>query len=318
MKAAVRSRYGPPDVLSVRDIEKPVPKDGEILIRVHAASVNRSDYHVLTGVPWPMRCFTGLFRPTLASTGTDFAGHIESTGSKVRRFKPGENVMGFGGVFGVGSHAQYLAFDESRGVVSMPDNVTYVQAAACLEGAYYAATGLTQINPRAGQKALVYGATGAIGSAYVQLLRCWGLCVTAVCAGEHRELMISLGADKVVDYKTEDFTRDTERYDFIFDAVDKTTYGACRKLMQNDGVYTSSGGFENLFLALITRLHGRKRVIFLGPKDIPGNLSLIKDLVEKGRFKPVIDRQYPIEKISEAFEYVATGQKIGNVIVTMD
>ena len=136
MKAAVRSRYGPPNVLSVRDVEKPVPKDGEVLIRVHAASVNRSDYHVLTGVPWPMRCFTGLFRPTLASTGTDFAGHIESTGSKVRRFKPGENVMGFGGVFGVGSHAQYLAFDERRGVVSMPDNVTYVQAAACLEGAY--------------------------------------------------------------------------------------------------------------------------------------------------------------------------------------
>ena len=127
MKAAVRSRYSPPDVLSVRDIEKPVPKDGEVLIRVHAASVNRSDYHVLTGVPWPMRCFTGLFRPTLASTGSDFAGHIESTGSKVRRFEPGENVMGFGGVFGVGSHAQYLAFDESRGVVSMPDNVTYVQ-----------------------------------------------------------------------------------------------------------------------------------------------------------------------------------------------
>ena len=318
MKAAVRSRYGPPDVLSVRDIEKPVPKDREVLIRVHAASVNRSDYHVLTGVPWPMRCFTGLFRPTLASTGTDFAGQIESTGSKVRRFKPGENVMGFGGVFGVGSHAQYLAFDESRGVVSMPNNVTYVQAAACLEGAYYAATGLTQISPRAGQKALVYGATGAIGSAYVQLLKCRGLYVTAVCAGEHRELMMSLGADKVVDYKTEDFTRDTERYDFIFDAVDKTSYGACRKLMQNDGVYTSSGGFENLILALITLLHGRKRVLFLGPKDIPGNLSLIKDLVEKGRFKPVIDRQYSIEKISEAFVYVATGQKIGNVIVTMD
>jgi NADPH:quinone reductase-like Zn-dependent oxidoreductase len=318
MKAAVRSRYGPPDVLSIQEIEKPVPKDGEVLIKVHAATVNRSDYHVLTGVPWGMRCFTGLSRPRLASTGTDFAGQIESIGAKVRQFKPGENVMGFGGVFGVGSHAQYLAFDESRGIVSMPGNITYVQAAACLEGAYYAATGLTQINPRAGQKALVYGATGAIGSAYVQLLKYWGLSVTAVCAGEHRDLVTSLGADRVVDYKTEDFTRDTERYDFVVDAVDKTSYAACRKLMQNDGVFTSSGGFENLFLALVTQVLGRKRVLFLAPKDIPGNLKLIRDLVENGRFKPVIDRQYPIEKISEAFAYVATGQKIGNVIVTMD
>lgn len=318
MKAVVRSRYGPPDVLSVQDIRRPVPKDDEVLIRVHAASVNRSDYHVLTGLPWPMRCFTGLFRPTLASTGTDFAGQIESTGSKVRRFKPGDKVMGFGGVFGIGSHAQYLVFDESRGIVPMPGNVSYVQAAACLEGAYYAATGLTQANPRAGQKALVYGATGAIGSAYVQLLKYWGLYVTAVCAGEHRALVTSLGADKVVDYRTQDFTRDTERYDFIVDAVDKTSYAVCRTLMHDDGVYTSSGGFENLFLALITRVVGRKRVLFLGPKDIPGNLCLIKDLVENGRFKPVIDRQYPIERISEAFAYVATGQKIGNVIVTMD
>ena len=318
MKAVVRSRYGPPDVLRIDDVQKPVPKDDEVLIRVSAASVNRTDCHVLTGSPWPMRCFTGLFRPSLPSTGSDFAGRIETIGSKVRRFKPGENVMGFGGVFGIGSHAQYLAFPESRGIVPMPNNVTYVQAAACLEGAYYAATGVTQIKPRAGQKALVYGATGAIGSAYVQLLKCQGLYVTAVCAGEHRGLVMSLGADKVIDYKTQDFTRDPDRYDFVVDAVDKTSYAACRKLMQTDGVFTSSGGFENLFLALITRLTGRKRVLFLGPKDIPGNLTMIRDLVGQGRFRPIIDRQYPIEKIQEAFAYVATGQKIGNVIVTMD
>jgi NADPH:quinone reductase-like Zn-dependent oxidoreductase len=318
VKAAVRSRYGPPEVLTVKDVPTPVPDDDEVLIRVHAASVNRSDYHVLTGSPWPMRCFTGLIRPTLASTGTDFAGRIESTGSKVRKFKPGENVMGFGGVFGIGSHAQYLALSECRGIVPMPANITYVQAAACLEGAYYAATALTQVKPRAGQKALVYGATGAIGSAYVQLLKCWGLYVTAVCAGQHRQLVMSLGADKVVDYTTQDFTRDTERYDLVVDAVAKTSYAACRKLMQNHGVYTSSGGLENLFLAVATRLVGRKRVLFIGPKDIGGNLMLVKDLVEQGRFKPVVDRQYPIEKISEAFAYVGTGQKIGNVIVTMD
>jgi NADPH:quinone reductase-like Zn-dependent oxidoreductase len=318
MKAAVRSRYGPPDILSVQEIEKPAPKDHEVLIRVHAASVNRSDCHILTGSPWPMRCFTGLFRPAVLVTGTDFAGRIESIGSNVQRFQPGEQVMGFGGVFGMGSHAEYLAFPETRGIVSMPANVTYVQAAACLEGAYYAANVMTQVSLRAGQKALVYGATGAIGSAYVQLLKWRGLYVTAVCAGEHRDLVKSLGADKVVDYKTEDFTRDAERYDFVVDAVDKTSYAACRKVMQDDGLYTSSGGFENLFLALITPLVGRKRVLFPGPKDIPGNLTLIKELVEKGCFRPVVDRQYSIEKISEAFSYVATGQKIGNVIVTMD
>ena len=317
MKAAVRSQYGPPEVLSVQDIATPVPKDDEVLIRVHAASVNRSDYHILTGSPWAMRCFTGLFRPPPV-TGTDFAGRIESIGSKVQRFEPGENVMGFGGVFGTGSHAQYLAFPENRGIVPMPGNISYVQAAACLDGAYYAATGVTQLNPCAGQRALVYGATGAIGSAYVQLLKHRGLSVTAVCPGEHRELMMSLGADKVVDFKTQDFRQDTERYDFVFDAVDKASFAVCSPLMRDDGVYTSSGGFENLFLAIVTPLFGRKRVRFLGPQDIPGNLTVIKDLLERGRFKPVIDRQYPIEQISEAFAYVATGQKIGNVIVTMD
>jgi NADPH:quinone reductase-like Zn-dependent oxidoreductase len=316
MKAAVRSRYGPPNVLRVAEIDKPAPKADEVLIRVYAASVNRTDCHILTGSPWPMRCFTGVLRPPPV-TGTDFAGRIESVGANVQRFAAGESVMGFGGVFGTGSHAQYLAFPERRGIVPMPSNITYVEAAACLEGAYYAATGLTQVGPRAGQKALVYGATGAIGSAYVQLLKCWGLYVTAVCRGEHRDLVTSWGADKVVDYTTEDFTRDTERYDFIVDAVGKTSYSACRKIMQNDGVYTSSGGVENLLLALATRVTGRKRVLFLGPTDIPGNLMLIKRLVEEGRFRPVIDRQYAIEQIAEAFAYVATGEKIGNVIVTI-
>jgi NADPH:quinone reductase-like Zn-dependent oxidoreductase len=139
-----------------------------------------------------------------------------------------------------------------------------------------------------------------------------------VCGGEHRDLVMSLGADKVIDYKTEDFTRDPERYDFVVDAVAKAGYAACRKVMQNNGVYTSSGGVENLFLALITGIHGRRRVLFPRPKDIPGNLATIKELVERGRFKPVIDRQYPLDRIAEAFAYVARGEKIGNVIVTMD
>ncbi len=318
MKAAVRSKYGSSEVLSIKEINKPAPKGNEVLIRVYAASVNRTDNHVLTGRPFIMRLFTGLFKPKLAVTGSDFAGQIEATGSAVKSFKAGDKVMGFGGVFGIGSHAQYITFPETKRIVLMPGNITYEQAAACLEGTYYAAFGITYIKPVAGQKALVYGATGAIGSAYVQFLKYYGVYVTAVCAGENSELVRSCGADKIIDYKTEDFTKDEERYDYVFDAVGKSSFVKCKPLLKKNGIFTSSGGFENLFWALITKLSGGKKVLFVPPKDINSTLGFIKDLVEKGSFKPVIDRKYPIDKIAEAFKFVATGQKIGNVIITMD
>ena len=316
MKAAVRSKYGSSEVLSIREIDKPTPKNNEVLIRVYAASVNRSDDHVLTGKPFIMRLFTGLFKPKLAITGSDFAGQIEATGPTVKSFKVGDKVMGFGGGFGIGSHAQYLTFAETKRIVLMPDNINYEQAAACLEGTYYAAIGINQLKPSAGQKALVYGATGAIGSAYVQFLKYYDVYVTAVCAGENSELVRSWGADKIIDYKTEDFTKDEEQYDFVIDAVGKSSFAKCRHLLKKNGVYAPSGGFENLFLVLLSPLLGGKKVLF--PKDAKGNLNFIKELVEKGNFRPVIDRIYPIEKIAEAFTYVATGQKIGNVILTMD
>ena len=223
MKAAYRSTYGLPTVLSIEELAKPTPKDNEILVKVHPASVNRSDNHVLTGKPWVMRLFTGLFKPRLVTTGTDFAGQIEVVGKNVSLFKAGDKVMGFGGGFGIGSHAQYVAFPEGKRIVLMPSNFTYEQAAACLEGAYYAANGILQLKPSAGQKALVYGATGAIGSAYVQYFKYYKVYVTAVCGGENRELVRSWGADKIIDYKTEDFTKDEERYDFVIDAVGKST-----------------------------------------------------------------------------------------------
>lgn len=316
MKAAFRSKYVPPGVLNIQEIDKPTPKDNEVLIRVYATSANRSDYHVLTGRPFLMRLFTGLFKPKLAVTGSDFAGQIEATGSTVTSFKAGDKVMGFGGGFGIGSHAQYITFPETKRIVLMPGNITYEQAAACLEGTYYAAIGIIQLKPAAGQKALVYGATGAIGSAYVQFFKYYGVYVTAVCGGENSELVKSWGADKIIDYKTEDFTKDEERYDFVIDAVGKSSFTKCKSLLKKNGIYAPSGGFENLFLVLITPLLGGKKVLF--PKDTKGNLGFIKDLVEKGNFKPVIDRKYPLDKIAEAFKYVATGQKIGNVIITMD
>ncbi|HEX7903849.1 MAG TPA: NAD(P)-dependent alcohol dehydrogenase [Chitinophagaceae bacterium] len=317
MKAAIRVKYGLPEkVLSIKEIDKPSPKDDEVLIKVYASSANRTDYHVLTGKPFIMRLFTGLFKPKLAVTGSDFAGQVEATGPTVKSFKAGDKVMGFGGVFGIGSHAQYVTFSEIKRIVLMPGNITYEQAAACLEGAYYAATGIIQLKPSAGQKALVYGATGAIGSAYVQFLKYYNVYVTAVCGGENSELVKSWGADKIIDYKTQDFTKDKEQYDFVFDAVGKSSFAKCKPLLKKKGIYASSGGFENLFLVLLTPLLGGKKILF--PKDTKGSLDFIKELVEKGSFRPVIDREYPLDKIAEAFRYVGTGQKIGNVIIKMD
>jgi NADPH:quinone reductase-like Zn-dependent oxidoreductase len=318
MKAAVRSTYGLPGDLSIKELDIPTPKGNEALIRVHATTVNRSDCHVLSGRPFFMRLFTGVFKPRAFIIGSDFAGQIEAVGPAVQSFKAGDKVMGFGGVFGCGAHAQYFTFPETKGIIAMPGNLIYDQAAACLEGAFYAASAILQLKPKAGQKALVYGATGAIGSSYVQFLKYYGVYVTAVCSGENSELVTSLGADKVIDYKTDDFTKDNEQYDYVLDAVGKSSFVKCRRLLKKNGIFTSSMGLINIFWALITPLLGGKKVDFLPPKDVKTGLNFIKDLVEKGSFQPVIDRKYPLEKISEAFKYVATGQKIGNVIITMD
>ena len=229
--------------------------------------------------------------------------------------------MGFGGVFGCGAHAQYFTLPETKAknaMVIMPASLSYDHAAACLEGAFYAASGIIQLKPTAGQKALVYGATGAIGSSYVQFFKYYNVYVTAVCGGEHKDFIKSLGADKVIDYKTEDFTKDTEKYDYVFDSVNKTGFFKCKPLLKKNGMYASSGGFEYLILALLTPIFGSKKVIFRAPKDVSGTLGFIKDLIEKGQFKPVIDRKYPMDKIAEAFTYVASGQKLGNVIISMD
>ncbi|MFI5188343.1 MAG: NAD(P)-dependent alcohol dehydrogenase [Chitinophagales bacterium] len=316
MKAAIRSKYGPPEVLSIKEIDIPNPKDNEVLIRVYAATVNRTDCHILSGWPFIMRFFTGLFKPGIIVTGTDFAGKIEAIGKKVKSFKTGDRVMGFAG-FGLRSHAQYLSLAETKAIM-IPNNTGYDQAAACIEGAFYALNAVNLLKPKAGQKALVIGATGAIGSATVQFLKFYGAFVTAVSGSETIELVKSLGADRVIDYKTNDFTKDTEKYDLVFDSVGKYTFGKCKHLLKKKGIYTSSGGFQNLFPALFTPLFGGKKVLFLPPKNIKACLGFINDLVEKGSFKPVIDKKYPIDKIAEAYKYVASGQKIGNVIITMD
>jgi NADPH:quinone reductase-like Zn-dependent oxidoreductase len=322
MKAAVRSKYGLPGDLRIKELDIPTPKDDELLIRVHATTVNRTDCHVLSGRPFVMRLFTGLLKPRASIIGSDFAGEIEAVGSAVQSFKAGDKVMGFGGGFGCGTHAQYFILPESKAkkaMIAMPPNITYDEAAACLEGAFYAAAQYNALRPQPGQKVLVYGATGAIGSSYVQFLKYYGVYVTAVCRGENKELITSLGADKVIDFEKNDFTKDTERYDFVFDAVGKTSFFKCKPLLKKKGVYTSSGGFENLFLLFITPLFGGKKVVFnFKIRSIATELNFIKDLVMKGSFTPVIDRKYTINQIAEAYRYVASGKKIGNVIITMD
>jgi NADPH:quinone reductase-like Zn-dependent oxidoreductase len=261
MKAAVRSKYGLPGDLSVKELDIPTPKDDEVLIRVHATTVNRSDCHVLSGRPFFMRFFTGLFKPRSSIIGSDFAGQIAAVGSSVQSFKAGDKIMGFGGVFGCGSHAEYFLLPETKAlkaIVTKPDNITYDQAAACLEGAFYAASGINELKLKAGQKAMVYGATGAIGSSYVQFLKNYGVYITAVCSSENTELVRSLGADKVIDYRTEDFTKDSEQYDFVFDAIGKSTFVKCKKLLKKNGIYTASNGLINILWVFITPLFGGK------------------------------------------------------------
>ena len=319
MKAAIRSKYGV-DNLSIKELDIPVLKEDEVLIRVHATTVNRSDCHVISGKPFVMRFFTGLFKPRRSIIGTDFAGEIEAVGVGVHSFKAGDK-MGFGGAFGCGSHAQYFTLEVDKAekmMIAMPHGMSYNEAAACLEGAVYASIQIIPLDLRPGQKALVYGATGAIGCAYVQFLKSYGMYVTAVCRGEHRQLVTLLGADKVIDYEKEDFTKDKEKYDFVFDAVGKTSFFKCKKLLKKKGCFTSSGGWINFFLIIITPLLGGKKVFFSFTIRISTALRFIKNLIEQGRFRPVVDRIYPLDKIVEAYHYVASGQKVGNVIITMD
>ena len=321
MKAAVRTKYGLPGDLRIKELDIPTPKDDELLIRVHATTVNRSDCHVLSGKPFFMRLFTGLFKPRASIIGTDFTGEIAATGSAVQSFKVGDKIMGFGGAFTCSSHAQYFLLSESKAtkmMVTMPANLNYEQAAACLEGAVYAAMQVLGSKPQAGQKAMVYGSSGAIGSAYVQFFKSYGVSVTAVCRMEQAALMRSLGAEKIIDYTREDFTKDDERYDMIFDAVGKTSFVKCKKLMKKNGIFGSSNGMINFLWILVTPLLGGKKVVFHFSIKINEALKFIKDLIEKGKFVPVIDRTYPLDKIAEAFTYVASGQKIGNVIIKMD
>lgn len=248
--------------------------------------------------------------------GTDFASLIEAVGKNVKNFKVGDKVFGFNDT-GLPSQAQYMAISENESISMIPSNFSFDQAVASLEAAHYAFNFINKVNLKAGQKVLVNGATGAIGSAAIQFLKHLGLQVTAVCHGKHFDQVKNLGQDKTIDYSQEDFTQLKEKFDFVFDAVGKSTFFKCKRLLTENGIYISSelGPYaQNIFLSLIAPLM-KQKVIFPIPVNIKRSIQFIKDLIEKNKFKPLIDRKYPLAQITEAYRYVDSGQKIGNVII---
>ncbi len=322
MQAIVFTEYGSPDILHLKEAEKPTPKDNEVLIRVHATTVNRTDCATIRAKPFFMRIVSGLFKLKKQIPGTEFAGEIEVVGKNVRSLKTGDRFFGFDD-YGAGVHAQYMTIKEDN-VLTMPNNLSYQQAAASLEGAHYAYNFINKVDFKKGQHVPVNGATGAIGSAAVQLLKYFEVNVIAVCATRSMDLVKSLGANKVIDYTKEDFTKSDQTYDFVFDTVGKSSFFKCKHLLQPGGVYISSDlGYmaQNILLPLITPIIkpmlGNKKTIFPTPTDISGSLRLIKSLIEQGKFKAVIDRAFPLEQIVEAYRYVEKGQKVSNVVITV-
>ena len=320
MKAIVYTKYGPPDVLELKEVEKPTPKDNEVLIKVHATTVNRTDCAIRKAAPFISRFVTGLIRPKKTILGTEFAGEIEAVGKDVTSFKVGDKVFGFSGN-DFGAHAEYMIMPEEGSLTTMPANMTYEEAAPSTEGAHYAHSFIRKANIQSGQRVLINGATGAIGSAAVQLVKYFGADVTAVCNTKNVALVKSLGADKVLDYTKEDFTKDDQMYDAVFDTVGKSSFSRCKPLLKPGGIYISSElGYmaQNPILALVTPIIGNKKVMFPIPKHSDENIVLFKKLIEAGKFKGVIDRCYPLEEIIEAYRYVEKGQKIGNVVITVE
>jgi NADPH:quinone reductase-like Zn-dependent oxidoreductase len=318
MKAIVSAKYGSPDILQFKEVEKPTPKDNEVLIRVHASTVNRTDCGFLRAKPFIVRFVSGIFRPKKTILGCEFAGEVEAVGKDVKSFIKGDRVFGYSGI-GFGAHAEYMTIPEQGMLTTMPVNITYEEIVPGTEGVHYALNNIRKANVQRGQKVLINGATGAIGSAAVQLAKYYGAYVTAVCGTENITLVKSLGADKVIDYTKEDFTKSDQDYDFVFDAVGKSSFGACKKMLKPHGIYCSTElGFldQNIFLVPLTSMLGGKKVIFPIPKDSKEDVIFFKTLIETGKFKPVIDRTYPLEKTADAYRYVEKGQKIGNVVIT--
>lgn len=317
MKAAIYKQYGPPEVVRIEEVEKPVPKDNEVLIKIHATTVNRTDCGFRSAEYFISRFFSGLFKPKNQTLGNEFAGEIEAVGKNVTSFKPGDRVFGYNDAT-FGAHAEYMIMAENGAMTTIPESLSYEEAAPLTEGGHYALCDIRAARIGKGQNVLINGATGAIGSAAVQLVKYFGASVTAVCGTKHLELVKSLGADEVIDYTQQDFTQLDQQFDVVFDAVGKSSFGKCKPLLKKKGIYISTElGYmsQNPFLALITPLLGGKKVLFPIPLIRKEDVLFLKELAVAGKYKPVIDRHYPLEQIVDAHKYVETGQKIGNVVI---
>ncbi len=331
MKAIVYTKYGSPDVLQLKEVEKPRPKDNEILIRVHATSVNYGDLAARNFKEMSLRKFNmtllfwlfakmyfGFRKPKITILGSEFAGEIESVGKDVTSFKPGDQVFGYPGQ-SMGAYAEYLCMPEDGCVAIKPVNMTYEEAAGVPYGAIMALSLLRKANIQPGQKVLINGASGAIGSAAVQLAKHYGAEVTGVCSTSRVELVKALGADKVIDYTKEDFTQSGESYDLILDILGKSSFSRSKHSLKPNGIHLFvSFKMKQLLQMLWTSRIGGKRVICALASGSKDDLTSVRELIEAGKIKSLIDRCYPLEQTAEAHRYVEEGHKKGNVVITVE
>ena len=322
MQAIVHDVYGPPEVLRLDEVERPTPAADELLVRVHAATVNRTDCGFRSGRPLFVRFVSGVRRPKHRVLGTEYAGVVEAVGPAVTRFSVGDRVLGVH-ANRFGTHAEFVAVREGSPIAPMPASGGFAEAAAAGDGAILALANLRRGGVRPGQRLMIYGASGAIGTAAVQLAKHFGAEVTAVCGTANVELVRSLGADRVIDYQLEDFTAIGDRFEVVFDAVGKSSFRRCRKLLERRGMYLSTD-LGYLFhvppLALATRITGRfgsRRVSLPVPSYTAADLDLLRGLIDAGEYRAVIDRSYPLDQVLDATRYVEAGQKVGNVVVTV-
>lgn len=319
MKAAVYKKYGPPDVVKIEEVDRPSPRSNEVLVKVFATTVNRTDCGFRSAEYFISRFFSGLFRPKFEILGNEFAGTIEAVGKDVKLFNVGDKVFGYNDTK-FGAHAEFMTIAETDAITTLPNNVSFDQAAPITEGAHYALCDIRAAKIKCGHNVMIYGASGAIGSAAVQLVKYFDAKVTAVCNTQNVEIVKSLGADQVIDYLTQDFTKIDQKFDLIFDAVGKSSFWKCKPVLKKHGIYISTElgkNSENIFLALLTPLFKGKKVLFPLPTIKKEDVIFLKKLVEAGRFKPLFDRSFHLDNIVDAYKYVETRQKIGNVVITL-
>ena len=319
MRAAVYNRYGPPDVLQIRDVEKPVPKDDEVLVRVHASTVCAADWRLRKADPFFVRMLNGLARPKrMTVLGMEFAGTVEAVGKTVTRFSEGDQVFGSTGMK-FGAHAEYLCLSQDGLLAIKPDNMPLEQAAAVLFGAVSALHFLRLADIKPGQKALIYGASGSVGVFAVQLAKHFGAHVTAVCSTANLDLARSLGADAVVDYTRQDFSQAGRVYDVIFDTVGKSGFGRSLRSLKRGGRYVwAMAPLSSMLAGMWVSMTGAAKVMGGMARVQPGDLAFFKELIEAGELRTVIDRRYPLEQIAEAHRHAEAGHKKGHVVILME